>query len=145
MEIPDRVILPFLAILFVVISVDHFSQANIMSHYLPFVTPWLTSPLTNALLGAVIIFGFFYFQILVSNGVWMGGGDLRIAIFMGLVAGAKIAILGLFLAYIVGSVVGVGIIAIKRRRNIEVPFGPYLAVGLYLALFFHTEILRWYF
>ena len=64
---------------------------------------------------------------------------------MGLLAGTKIALLGLFLAYITGSIIGIGILAVKRSRNIAVPFGPYLAVGLYLALLYHTEILRWYF
>lgn len=74
----------------------------------------------------------------------MGGGDLRIALFMGLVAGTKMSLLGLFLAYMIGSVIGVGIIAVKRSRNIAVPFGPYLAAGLYASLFFHAQILDWY-
>lgn len=145
MEIPDAVILPCIGGLFILLSIDHFSSISLFSHYLPFVTEWMNLPLANALIGAAIIFGFFLLQIVVSNGTWMGGGDLRIAIFMGLLAGTKIALLGLFAAYIIGSIIGVGIIAVKRSRNIQVPFGPYLAAGLYVALFFHVEILNWYF
>lgn len=74
----------------------------------------------------------------------MGGGDLRIALFMGLVAGAKVAALGLLLAYFAGSIIGVGILAYNRNRNTEVPFGPYLALGLYISLFWYTPIVEWY-
>ena len=58
----------------------------------------------------------------------MGGGDLRIALFMGLVGGAKIAALGLLLAYFAGSVIGIILLLYNRNRNTEVPFGPYLAL-----------------
>ncbi len=68
------------------------------------------------------IFIFFYLQRLVSNGEWIGGGDLRVAIFMGFVAGAKIAWLGLFLSYIIGSVVGVTLLYIYKQKGMQVPF-----------------------
>ena len=58
----------------------------------------------------------------------MGGGDLRIALFMGLVSGAKIAALGLLLAYFLGSIIGIIILLYRRDRNTEIPFGPYLAL-----------------
>jgi prepilin signal peptidase PulO-like enzyme (type II secretory pathway) len=63
---------------------------------------------------------------------------------MGLVAGAKIAALGLLLAYFTGSIIGIGILAYNRNRNTEVPFGPYLALGLYISLFWYTPIVDWY-
>lgn len=47
---------------------------------------------------------------------------------MGLVAGAKIAVLGLLLAYFAGSIIGIIILLYTRNRNTEVPFGPYLAL-----------------
>lgn len=144
MEIPDQVILPCIAGLFVLLCVDHFSTISIFSHYMSFGTDWMNLPLANGIVGTAIIFGFFFLQIVISDGTWMGGGDLRIAIFMGLLAGTKIALIGLFAAYIIGSFIGVGIIAVKRSRNIQVPFGPYLAAGLYVSLFFHNELINWY-
>jgi hypothetical protein len=36
---------------------------------------------------------------------WIGGGDLRIALFMGLLLGLKLSLIGLFASYLVGSVV----------------------------------------
>lgn len=47
---------------------------------------------------------------------------------MGLIAGAKMAALGLLLAYFAGSVIGMIILLSTRNRNTEVPFGPYLAL-----------------
>lgn len=73
---------------------------------------------------------------------WIGLGDLRIAAFMGLVAGAKMAALALFLSYIVGSVVGIYVLAVKKQRNMAIAFGPFLAVGLYLSLFFYPQIMK---
>lgn len=63
---------------------------------------------------------------------------------MGLVGGAKIALLGLALSYLLGSIIGLLIIAKTRSRNTELPFGPYLALGLYLSLFFYAPIIDWY-
>lgn len=76
---------------------------------------------------------------------WIGLGDLRIAVFMGFVAGAKIAFLGLFFAYLVGSVVGTYVLAVEKRRNVAIPFGPFLAAGLYLSLFFYGPAVSWVF
>ncbi len=61
---------------------------------------------------------------------------------MGLVAGARMAALALFLSYIVGSVVGIYVLAVKKQRNMAIAFGPFLAVGLYLSLFFYTPIMK---
>jgi hypothetical protein len=41
---------------------------------------------------------------------------------MGLVAGAKIAALGLLLAYFAGSLIGIFILIVTKNRNTEVPF-----------------------
>ena len=73
MEIPDEILLPFLLILFVFICYDHFSGNGLFGYFLPMTTPWLASPLANALLGSGIIFGFFLLQIVLSDGAWLGG------------------------------------------------------------------------
>lgn len=145
MEIPDEVLIPANIILFVLLfAVSLGVSLPIFGHFLPFGNKALNIPLINASLGAFGVFTFFYIQILLSGGKWMGGGDLRIALFMGLVAGAKIAALGLLLAYFSGSVIGILILAYNRNRNTEVPFGPYLALGLYISLFWYVPIVDWY-
>lgn len=145
MEIPDEVLIPANIILFGLLFIASVGGTiPLFEHFLSFQKEVFNIPLINALLGAFGIFAFFYLQIIISGGKWMGGGDLRIAIFMGLMAGAKIAALGLLLAYFAGSIIGIGILAYNRNRNTEVPFGPYLALGLYISLFWYTPIVEWY-
>ena len=145
MEIPDEVMIPLDIILFLLLFTTSVGvPLPFFGHFMLFDTKALNIPIVNAMIGSAGIFLFFYLQIVASKGKWMGGGDLRIAIFMGLVAGAKIAFLGLMLAYFSGSIIVLLVIAKTRSRNTELPFGPYLALGLYLSLFFHTEILDAY-
>jgi prepilin signal peptidase PulO-like enzyme (type II secretory pathway) len=64
---------------------------------------------------------------------------------MGLLAGFKLSILGLFLGYIIGSVVGVGLMMFRQKKmNARIPFGPALGVGLCVALLWGAPILEWY-
>ena len=53
--------------------------------------------------------------------------------------------LGGFLAFLLGAVVGVGLIAtgVKGRKDF-VPFGPFLALGTMLTILWGAPILRWY-
>ena len=73
---------------------------------------------------------------------WIGLWDLRIGIFMGLVCGAKIAALALFLSYIVWSIISIGVLLFTSRKNErhEVPFGPFLIIGMFLALSFYDRV-----
>ncbi|HBB27064.1 TPA: prepilin peptidase [Candidatus Gracilibacteria bacterium] len=145
MEIPDEVLISANIFLFALLFVASVGgNIPLFDHFLPFDNQILNIPLINASLGAFGIFAFFYIQIVLSGGKWMGGGDLRIALFMGLVGGAKIAALGLLLAYFAGSVIGIILLLYNRNRNTEVPFGPYLALGLYVSLFLYAPIMDWY-
>jgi hypothetical protein len=57
-------------------------------------------PVLSGVLTALCIFLFFYLQIFVSGGAWLGGGDLRIAILMGLVLGVSLGFYGVMITYI---------------------------------------------
>jgi leader peptidase (prepilin peptidase)/N-methyltransferase len=75
----------------------------------------------------------------------MGLGDVK---FMGLVGaflGWKGILFTLFSASIIGSVVAVLMILIKRREwAARIPFGPYLALGAALWVFIGPAFLAWY-
>ncbi|PCI24795.1 hypothetical protein COB57_03420 [Candidatus Peregrinibacteria bacterium] len=66
---------------------------------------------------------------------WIGGGDLRIAFIMGLFLGTKEALIALFLSYIIGSFIGVFVLAIYKKKNQMIPFGPFLSLGTIISLF----------
>ncbi|HVF75057.1 MAG TPA: prepilin peptidase [Acidimicrobiales bacterium] len=105
------------------------------------------SSLRGAALGGVLGFGIL-FVIHVISPRGMGFGDVRLAGLLGVALGwldLGHVLLGLFLGFLTASVVSVALIASKRRtRKDRVPFGPFLAVGAFLALLVGEPILRWY-
>jgi prepilin signal peptidase PulO-like enzyme (type II secretory pathway) len=74
----------------------------------------------------------------------MGGGDVTMALLVGSVLGRR-TVLAFFVAFFVGSIVGLYLILVKKRsRKAKVPFGPFLALGSYVALFAGDVILDAY-
>jgi leader peptidase (prepilin peptidase) / N-methyltransferase len=101
----------------------------------------------RALLGGVAFFAFLLLlNLLYPKG--MGMGDVKLAFSLGLFLGWLgwgQVFLGGFLAFLLGAVIGVGLIAtgIKGRKDV-VPFGPFLALGAMLTILWGDPILRWY-
>jgi prepilin signal peptidase PulO-like enzyme (type II secretory pathway) len=101
---------------------------------------------TGYLLSAFIAAGFFLLIVLISRGKWMGVGDIKLAFLIGLLLGYPNTLLALFLAFLIGAIIGVGLIGLKKKTiKSELPFGPFLILGIYLALFFGEKIINWYF
>ncbi len=74
----------------------------------------------------------------------MGGGDVTMALVAGAFLGAAV-IVAFFVAFLVGTVVALYLLLIlKRSRKSKVPFGPFLALGSYLALFAGDALLSGY-
>jgi len=88
---------------------------------------------------------FFMAIILISRGRWLGLGDVKLAFFMGLFLGFPNVLFALFLAFSIGAIIGIGlIIAGKKTLKSEVPFGPFLVAGTFIALFWGRAIIDWY-
>lgn len=122
--------------------------------------------LWSALLWSYLVFLFLFLQILISGGTWMGGWDLRIAILIGLIVWFNLSFHAVLWAYFTGSIVGILIIIYTKTRNYyieqkkfvnkvkkvlwlkpskvsldtKMPFGPFLALWIYIVLFFHESI-----
>ena len=108
---------------------------------------WLFLPLsiTDALLG-MLVGGGILFIIAVIAPQGMGGGDIKLLGMVGAFLGWKSALITIFLGSFVGSVGGIiGMIALGKGRKTKIPFGPYLAIGALLAMFFEREIIDFYF
>lgn len=101
----------------------------------------LMSLLWGALFGA----GFFLLQFVVSRGKWIGGGDIRLGLLMGLMLGWPNILAALFIAYALGSVVGVGLILSGRKKwQSRVPFGTFLSLAAFLTFVFGEAIISFY-
>lgn len=83
--------------------------------------------------------------IAVATKGGMGGGDIKLTAVCGLILGWQRSLLSLALAAILGTIVMLPRhIAEKRDRNSEIPFGPFLASGIFLSMCFGEVFLKWY-
>lgn len=107
---------------------------------------WIGSlSIVSMLIGAVVVGGFFLAQFLVSKGRWIGGGDIRLGMVMGLLLGWPNALLALLIGYLLGGFVGVGLILFKHKKiESAVPFGTFLGVGTFVAMLWGEKIIQWY-
>jgi len=127
--IPDKILFPAILITFTY----RLFQFGLINNFF------------NYLLGAILGSLFFLIVYLVSNGVWMGFGDVKLAILLGLILGFPIIIVGLFLAFFVGAIIGLIIIfSGKKSLKSEVPFAPFLITGTFIAMFWGQNIINWY-
>jgi len=76
----------------------------------------------------------------------MGFGDIKLVGAFGAFLGWKIGLLAIFLASIIGSVFGVGsILFFHNKMRGEIPFGPYLSMGAFIAALYGKELLTIYY
>lgn len=108
--------------------------------------PFIFSPsFLVAISSAFAAGGFFYVLAAISDGKWMGGGDIKLAFFMGLLLGWPNILVGLFLGFILGAVFGVTLILLKKAEiQSEIPFGPFLIAGTWIALFWGEKVVELY-
>ena len=67
------------------------------------------------LLGVLAGSGFFLLLYLLSKGAWIGGGDVRLGLFMGVILGWPKILVALLFAYIIGAAVSLGLILLKKK------------------------------
>ncbi|MCE5221054.1 MAG: prepilin peptidase [Clostridium sp.] len=97
----------------------------------------------DLILGAVIGFGIIGLIVFLTRG--MGEGDIEIATVCGLFLGVKGILLGLFLAIIIGGIIGIIILALKLKETKEkIAFGPCIAIGSLISMLWGVEILKFY-
>jgi len=105
--------------------------------------PWWQWPVAGlGAAGFLFLISEVYFRIRHVEG--MGFGDVKLALCMGVYLGPAV-VPALFLGFLSGAVVGVILIG-GRRGNAKtaIPFGPFLAAGAILALFFGGALIDAY-
>lgn len=75
----------------------------------------------------------------------MGGGDIKLYVFLGMVLGLKLTVLSLFLASFIGLLVLLPIQLIKNNReSVPFPFGPFIAMGAWIAYLWGNDLVGLY-
>ncbi|HEY4686657.1 MAG TPA: A24 family peptidase, partial [Candidatus Subteraquimicrobiales bacterium] len=70
--------------------------------------------------------------------------DVKFTALIGLFLGGYV-LLALFLGSLIGSVYGITLILLKRiKKRDTIPFGPFLALGALITLFFGPQIFYFY-
>ncbi|PNW36153.1 UNVERIFIED_CONTAM: methyltransferase [Euhalothece sp. KZN 001] len=109
----------------------------------------VSQQLMTGIIGAVLGIWLFDIITIVASGILgqtaMGGGDAKLAAMLGAWLGWKLLLVGCFLAFAVGAFIGGGAIAlgILSRRD-PMPFGPFLALGGAIAVFYGERLLSAY-
>lgn len=105
---------------------------------------FLGMPVKNYILGGLTAGGFITFIILLTKG--MGWGDAELCLLCGLFLGFKQSLLMLMLSFIIGGISALLLILLKKKtRKDYIPFGPSIAMGALIVMFFGGRILEWYF
>lgn len=104
------------------------------------------SAVIGAASGMLIISGLFYGLYILSNGEWIGGGDVKLGLVLGLLAaGPMHSVLLLFVASVAGVLYALPqLIRGKAARNSQIPFGPFLIVGMLVVELFGSHLVDWY-
>lgn len=137
--IPDRITLAGIPLGLVTGSFllpDPFMRAELLGY---------RASLIGALGGFLLFFlvAELSYRLLKQEG--MGGGDIKMMAMVGALTGWKSVLLTTFLGSLAGSLIGVFLMILKGRgRKTKIPFGPFLALGALITLFFGQEILLWY-
>jgi prepilin signal peptidase PulO-like enzyme (type II secretory pathway) len=98
-------------------------------------------------IGAVgVLSGLYAVLFVVSKGRWIGFGDVKLGIGLGLLLGNwQLALLALFLANLIGCLIVIPLMLVgKLKRNAHVPFGPMLIAGTVSAWFLGLQAVIFY-
>ena len=108
-----------------------------------------SSDILTGLIGAAAGFGLLllvaWFGRLLFRKEAMGGGDIKLAAMVGAFLGWKLLLVGLFLSFLIGALVGGVFLLVRGKdRGSEIAFGPFIAAGALVSLFRGADILAAY-
>ena len=121
-----------------------FSFVAFLKLFISYDFSFVFPPMTALFAGPILALPFFLIW-LISKGKWMGLGDAKLVLGIGWVLGLIPGISAVILAFWIGAIVGVismYIVFRKFKAKYEIPFGPYLIIGMYLVLFFGISVIE---
>ena len=130
--LPDQITLPLLWVgLF----------ANINGTFAP-----LPDAVTGAIAGYLSLWSLYWVFKLVTGKEGMGYGDFKLLAALGAWLGWQMLPLVILISSTFGAVFGLAAILLGGQgRNLQIPFGPFLAGAGWIALLWGDTIVTWYF
>ncbi len=122
-------------------------QASILPALFLFFISWYVNWQSwyTMLIGAIVASGFFLLQYIISRGKWIGGGDVRLGVLLGVIVGWPVILLALMLAYIIGACFSIAFVVSGRKSfSSKVPFGQYLTLATLVMMFWGQQFVVWY-
>jgi len=131
--LPDKVVWPLTGLAVVYTVGTFFYTYDVQS-------------LLGSLAGVIIISGLFYALYKISKQKWIGFGDVKLGIPLGLLASSALsACMVLFFASFIGVLASLPLMITGRAsRKTKLPFGPLLIAGIFIVQLFGEHILSWY-
>jgi leader peptidase (prepilin peptidase)/N-methyltransferase len=95
--------------------------------------------------GYLVLWSVYWLFKLATGKEGMGYGDFKLLAALGAWLGWQMLPVTLLLSSVVGAAIGIAmIVLVKHDRRVPIPFGPYLAGGGLVALFFGAELMQAY-
>jgi leader peptidase (prepilin peptidase)/N-methyltransferase len=105
---------------------------------------WLNS-LIGILVGGGSLFLVAFLYQIITKKEGMGGGDIKLLAMMGAFLGWMAVPFIIFTSSLVGSVVGISLMLVQKKDSkLAIPFGPFLAFGAILYVFYGRRLIHWY-
>jgi len=155
LSLPFFLYFPFVAALLAVVFIDFHHQiipdrislsGILVGLAVSFVNPlvtWQESAL-GALFGGGVLYLVAWGYALATGREGMGGGDIKLLAMIGAWLGWPCLPFVVFSSSLLGLVGGIGAMVRQRRGGKTViPFGPFLAMGAYIYLFFREDVWYW--
>jgi leader peptidase (prepilin peptidase)/N-methyltransferase len=130
--IPEKVLYVFIV----------FSIISLFVNTSGFGSLFIKPSLSSIIAGPLLSFPFALIWI-VSRGKWMGLGDAKLVLGIGWLLGIAGALCSLILSFWFGAVISIIIMIFSRRKvgmKTEIPFAPFLFIGIVLTFFLGLDI-----
>lgn len=125
MIIPDGLIITLFILILIKMS---FSSCYLIEH----------------ILGMFCISSIMYLMNFIIKDCF-GGGDIKLMMAAGFLLGIKSTILAFLIAVLIGGLyAGYLLLSKKNINNKYMPFGPFLCIGIFLAMFYGQKIIFYY-
>lgn len=99
-------------------------------------------------IGLVVVSGFLFLVNLIVSRIMkidsvIGGGDIKLMAAAGLLLGWKLIILALMIGCVLGALIHLILMATKKGNHV-LAFGPYLSMGIFIAMIWGQQLVSWY-